>query len=139
MDKYFHKSFKKVKISKKKSKKKSEIGDLMDRRTNLKNKVVVDENDEEEILNIEKMIADKCLEANRKNVVDNFKGMERNDGNINHQGIWKMKKKYFPKLKLKTLPVAKKNLEGQQITNPEELKELYLNTFKYGLRHRPVQ
>ena len=138
LDKYFHKSFKKVRISRKPSKKKSEISDLMDKRKNLKNKVVVDENDEEEILNIEEMIADKCLEANRKNVVDNFKGMERNDGNIHHQGIWKMKKKYFPKLK-PTLPVAKKNLKGQLITNPEELKELYLNTFKYRLRHRPVQ
>ena len=31
------------------------------------------------------------------------------------------------------------NLKKQLITNPEELKELYLNTFKYRLRHRPPQ
>jgi hypothetical protein len=54
--------------------------------------VVVDESDEEEILNIECFIADKCMEANRKNVIDNFKQMERNYGNVNLQGIWKMKK-----------------------------------------------
>jgi hypothetical protein len=42
-------------------------------------------------------------------------------------------KKYFPKIK-PTLPVAKKNLKGQLITNP-----VYLDTFKYRLCHRPVQ
>ena len=138
LNKYFHKSFKKVRISKKSSKKKCEISDLMDKRKDLKSKEVIEEKDEEEIVNIENLIADKCLEANRKNVLDNFRGMERMDGNMNHQGIWKMKKKYFPKLK-PTLPVAKKNLKGQLITNPEELKDLYLNTFKHRLRHRPVQ
>ena len=42
--------------------------------------------------------------------------------------------KLFPKIK-PNLPVGKKKL----ITNPEELKELYLNTFKYRLRRRPPQ
>ena len=64
--------------------------------------------------------------------------MESNNGNVNHQGIWKLKKKYYPKIK-PTLPVAKKNLKGQLITNSEELKDLYLDTFKWRLRHRPVQ
>ena len=44
---------------------------------------------------------------------------------------WKMKKKYFPKLK-PTLPLAKKNLKGQLITNPEELKDLYMDTLSTG-------
>jgi hypothetical protein len=55
-----------------------------------------------------------------------------------HQGIWKIKKKYFPKIK-PSLPVGKKNIKQQLITNPKELKELYLETFKYRLRHRPSQ
>ena len=42
--------------------------------------------------------------------------------------------------KEKTLPSGwKKNLKQQLITNPAELKELYLQTFKYRLRHRPPQ
>ena len=64
--------------------------------------------------------------------------MEDSHGNINNQGIWKTKKKFFPKTK-PSLPVAKKNMKGQLITNPNELKELYLDTFKYRLRHRPTQ
>jgi hypothetical protein len=132
LDKFFHKSFKRVRITKRASKKKCEISDLMDKTKHLKSKELVDENDEEEILKLENLIADKCLEANRKTVIDNFKGMESNDGNRNHQGVWILKQKYFPKIK-PTLPVAKKNLKGQLITNPEELKELYLDTFKWRL------
>ena len=49
----------------------------MDKRKGLKSKEVIEEKDEEEIMNIENLIADKCLEANRKNVLDNFRGMER--------------------------------------------------------------
>ena len=84
------------------------------------------------------MIAEKCEDANRKKVLDNFGEMNSADGNLNHQGVWKTKRKVFPKIK-PTLPVGKKNLKKQLITNPEELKELYLNTFKYRLRHRPSQ
>ena len=60
------------------------------------------------------------------------------DGGLNHQGVWKNKRKLFPKIK-PNLPVGKKNLKKQLITNSEELKELYLNTFKHRLRHRPAQ
>ena len=51
-----------------------------------------------------------------------------------HQGIWKTKKKIKP-----YLLVGKTNLKDQLKTNPEELKNLYLNTFKFRFQHRPVQ
>ena len=50
----------------------------------------------------------------------------------------KVKRKQFPKIK-SNLPTGKKNLKGQIITNPEELKDLYLDTFKFRVRHRPVK
>ena len=62
-----------------------------------------------------------------------LKGMQ--DGNLSHHGVWKAKKKYFPKVKPAN-PVGKKNIKGQIITNPEELKDLYLDTFKFRLCHR---
>ena len=86
---------------------------------------------------LEEEIAMKCEEVNKKKVVDNFKELD-NNGDVNHQGIWKVKKKFFPKIN-PSLPVGKKNLKQQLITNPSELKALYLDTFKYRLRHRPVQ
>ena len=73
-----------------------------------------------------------------KKVKENFNELGGNDGNVNHQGIWKAKRKCFPKIK-PTIPVGKKNLKDQIITNPEELKELYLETFKFRLRQRSVK
>ena len=67
-----------------------------------------------------------------------FGEMNGVDGNLAHQGIWKAKQEFSPKTK-PSLPLGKKNVKGQLITNPEELKKLYLDTFKYRLRHRPVQ
>ena len=49
-----------------------------------------------------------------------------------------MKKKLFPKVK-SSIPVRKKNLKEQLITNPEEIKDLYLETFKFRLRHRKAK
>ena len=110
----------------------------MNKRSKLKKKELLEGEEEEEIIHLEKLIADKCEEKNRKIVMENFGEMDGADGILNHQGVWKNKRKLFPKIK-PNLPVGKKNLKKQLITNPEELKELYLNTFKYRLRHRPPQ
>ena len=135
---YFYKAFKKVRVNNNFKVKNSEIKDLMDKRSVLKGKQVVSEKDEEAIEEIEAKIAEKCQEGNKRKVMDNLSEMDGSDGNLAHQGIWKIKQKIFPKIK-PSLPVGKKNLKSQLVTNPEELKNLYLNTFKLRLRHRPVQ
>ena len=137
LNSFFQKSFKKVRITNKPRKNNSILNVLLDRRSTLKKKENKDEKDDDEILNLEALIAEECQDENKKKVVDNFRDINGSDGNLNHQGVWKAKKRYFPKLKPK-IPVGKKNIKGQMITNPEELKELYLNTFKYRLRHRPA-
>ena len=135
LNSFFHKSFKKIRIKRKNKKKNSEIDNLMDKRSKLKKKELLDEKEEEEIVSPEKLIAEKCEETNRKIVMENFDEMNGDNGGLNHQGVWKNKRKLLPKIK-PNLPVGKKNLKKQLITNPEELKELYLNTFKYRLRRR---
>jgi hypothetical protein len=104
----------------------------------LKKKKHLDEKEEEELNNIKNQIATECEDENRKKVVDNFKDMNGGSGNLNHQGVWKTKRKFFPKIK-PTLPVGKKNLRNQIITNPDDLKDLYLETFKFRLRQRPAK
>ena len=94
------------------------------------------EDDEEEITNLEIQIAEACEEANRKKIFDNFPELDGNNGNLNQQGAWKSKRKCFPKIK-PSLPVGKKNWKKQLFTTPEQLKDLYLDTFKYRLRKRP--
>ena len=138
LENFFRKSFKKIRITNNLKKKTSEINTLMERRRALKKKDVIDDNEEEELVNIERDIASLCEEANRKRVTDNFKSIGGNDGDLLYQGIWSIKKKYFPKTK-PSLPAGKKNIKQQLITNPAELKELYLQTFRYRLRHRPPQ
>ena len=110
----------------------------MEKRRKLKKKEPFDEEDEFELKDLEETIAGKCEELNRRKVFENFKGIGGNEGHLNHQGIWNIKKKYLPKIK-PSLLAGKNNLKKQLITNPAELKELYLQTFKYRLRHRPPQ
>ena len=116
----------------------SEINVLMEKRRVLKKKNCLTDREEEELSVIEVKIAGQCEELNRKKVTENFKSMKGNDDELCHQGIWKIKKKYFPKIK-PFLPAGKKNMKKQLITNPAELKELYLQTFKFRLRQRPAQ
>ena len=110
----------------------------MERRRILKKKEALEDHEEEELMKIELDIANMCEESNKRRVTENFKGIGGANGDLLHQGIWKIKKKYFPKIK-PSLPVGKKNIKQQLITNPEELTELYLETFRYRLRHRPSQ
>ena len=135
---FFHKAFKKVRISNKSRKKNTTLSILLDRRSTLKKKQDLNEKEEMEMFHLDGLIAKECEEENRKKIIENFKDMDGNEGNLNHQGVWQVKRKQFPKIQ-PTLPVGKKNVQGQIITNPEELKDLYLDTFKFRLRHRPAR
>ena len=52
--------------------------------------------------------------------------------------MWSLKKKMFPK-NAKVLPSCKKDCNGQIITQSDQLKVLYLETYKHRLRHRPIK
>ena len=56
------------------------------------------------------------------------------DGSINVSGVWKIKKKIFPK-NMKTLPIAKKDGYGRLVSSPEELNTLYIQTYIHRLQH----
>ena len=58
-------------------------------------------------------------------------------GTFNSNGLWKIKNKMFPS-KRKKANMAKKNRKGKLITNPVELKSLYLDTYVSRLRHRMI-
>ena len=75
---YFRKSFKKIRISNKPSKKHSDINLLMEKRRKLKKKNSLNEKEEEELSKIELNIAEKCEDLNRKKVTDNFKAINGN-------------------------------------------------------------
>ena len=60
LDTFFHRSFKKIRITNKPKKNKTFIGDLMNERSRLKKKQVLNDDDEEKLINIETMISEAC-------------------------------------------------------------------------------
>ena len=77
-------------------------------------------------------------EENSKKVFENFSSFADTSGNCNTNGMWKMKKKMFQNKRNISI-LAKKNKKGKLITNPTELKNLYLKTFMDRLRHRRIK
>ena len=122
-----------------KSNKKDRISELIEKRNSLKKNLAEikkagedDETTQNELNDVEKVISDSCAEDNLKLVVENFGHLSSTDGSVNTNGIWKLKKRIFPK-HCKSLPVSKKDAKGRI-----ELKSLYLQTYKHRLRHRPI-
>ena len=121
--------FKKVRLSKKsKMLQKQRVHNLLDRRSKGIKK------NEDEVLKLKEQIKEEEAKLNRKKLIENVKTIK--ESNIS-RSIWKLKEKYFPKQK-SSVPVAKKNKEGQLITNEAELKKLYLDNFIHQMRERPI-
>ena len=136
-----HQSFRKIRHKTKK--KETETTILMEKRRSLmqKLKMVPDiekEDLKDELDKVEKKVSDLIAEKNRNKVVENFKSLSKQDGNLNNNNAWSLKRKVFPKHK-ESLPFAKKNCDGKLISSHKQLKDLYLETFVHRLRHRPIK
>ena len=111
LNNFFQKSFKKIRISNKPKKKMTELNIMMEKRRFYKKKECLSDKEEEELSKLEVEIAEKCEELNKKKVTENFKGINGQEGELAHQGIWKIKKKYFPKIS-PSLPAGKRTLRS---------------------------
>ena len=61
------------------------------------------------------------------------------DNNVDQQRkIWKVKNRYHKKEK-PSIPIAKKNLSNTIVTNPHELKRVYVKHFQHRMRLRQGQ
>ena len=85
----------------------------------------------------------KCEnEFSREQAEINFRKIKSNMSNLtlsnNKQtSLWKIKNKFFPKVQ-PTVPVARRNISSQLISNSQELKLLYLDQFTFRMRSRPI-
>ena len=137
-----HQSFPKIRITTKP--RKTPEHDLMDKRFKLKQQLKLTEDEdtreslEKEIEDVEKQLAELVSEENFENIKADFAIISNSKGSFSAAGLWKAKQKKFPK-HTKPLPVAKVDINGRIISNPEELKRLYLNTYIHRLRHRPIR
>ena len=87
---------------------------------------------------MEKKLAESVCKENFEKVKENFSLLTNNQDSFSCNGMWKAKKRMFPK-HTKPLPVAKVDSNGRLVSNPEELKSLYLDTYIHRLRHRPIR
>ena len=81
-------------------------------------------------------------EISKEQAFQNISKIKKNlstlkQSNNNQEGIWKIKNKFYPKIQA-NLPIAKYNRAGQIISNPEELKKVYLEHFIHRMRSRPI-
>ena len=112
---------------------------LFKQRSELIQKLKNDPDNDEVRTDLEKVTA-KLTEAvsqeNFSQIYNNFKHMDQTEGENFSQGIWSLKKKVFPK-KSQSLPSAKINVNGDLVSDPVDLQQLYLETFTHRLRERP--
>ena len=64
--------------------------------------------------------------------------MSDQSGNMSRINMWKIKQKVHPKYEA-SVPVAKKDNNGNLICNKSELKKLYVEVYTDRLRHRKIQ
>ena len=141
LNEIFHQSFNKIRSNGKF--KKTEVSELMKVLHNLKQKAKLAEGDEKKdiIDNIEKTedrVANLVAKENSDKIFNNFGMFAGNNGNLNVNGMWAVKKKVFPK-NPSSLPVAKKDVDGKVISSHQDLKHLYLETFVHRLRYRAIR
>ena len=122
----------------------SEENKLMDRRSRIKQQIkhIEDVCDrevlEKEVEQIEAELAKSVSRTNFEKVKENISLISSTNGSLNSTGIWKVKQKKIPKHS-KPLPVAKIDNHGRLITDPDELINLYIETYTHRLRQRPIR
>ena len=139
---YFYECFKKIRC-KTDYKTLNPVSKLMKQRSELIQKIKKANDDKIEVLKAELNVINLKLtsfvaEENKKQVYDNFEKLSNTDGTTNNNGIWALKRKLLPK-NTKSLPMAKKDLNGKLISSQNELICLYMDTYKQRLRHRPIK
>ena len=93
---------------------------------------------EKEVNQIEEELAKSVSETNFKKAKENMSIMTSNNGFFNAVGMWKIKQRIIPK-HCPPLPVAKVDSSGRLVSDPEELKKLYIETYIHRLRKRPIR
>ena len=68
---------------------------------------------------------------------EHFAELSSNDDQVCRLNMWKLKRKLCPR-NIEP-PMAKKDANGQLVSNPVKLKQLYADTYKHRLRHRDIR
>ena len=137
-------SFKKIRI--RKNKINQNIEEMLQKKENIKAKMAVIENDEDnekyeelnkELEEIIEQVSQSCSDKN-KQVVEEFIGNSDFglDG-LDQIKTWSLKKRLSPKNVIEP-PAAKKDANGKLITEKSQLENLFIETYKNRLTPNPI-
>ena len=115
------KSFRKIRLTNQENK--SKVQNLLSKRKEM-SKGSVDEEITEEI-----------CKRNKQIILEQISGMSDTSGNMNRVKMWKIKQRVCPK-RANCVPVAKKDEDGNLVSNKTQLQQLYVSVYKHRLRHR---
>ena len=107
------------------------MNELFDQRLKLsQNSLEMNESD--------RLIADQIYEKNRSLIIEQISEMTDSSTNLSRVKMWKIRQKVCPRYETDS-PVAKIDSSGNLISNHDELKTLYVNTYQHRLRHRNMK
>ena len=146
LDDSFHQCFKKIRIRSKNSEakndKKTEIQKKLKSKKDLQlamnmstcklAKTILSQ----KIEDIENDISQEMSDVNAAKVKEHISELNVN-GNFSQSGFWKLKNKLCPKSS--DPPMAKRDSDGNLVTAPSQLKQLYVKEYKHRLRHRKME
>ena len=69
-------------------------------------------------------------------IKEQVKSITNTNGSTNNTAVWNLRRKIFPKPAQHMS--GKKDKDGNLITNPEKLKELYIEAYMERLTHREM-
>ena len=134
-----HKCFRKVRIV---QKKKSHIQEQLDTRRKLQSDIKHAQTAEErhkledKLQEVEDKISEDCETEHYEKITSQLQSITNNDGTTNTTGVWRLRQKMFPK------PIehltAKRDKKGNLVTDPEALKEIYIDGYVDRLQHRKM-
>ena len=147
LDDTFHQSFKKIRIKTRNSDNKSDeekdILEKMKLKEDLQTQIKRAECKIAKtfllqmVTDLEDEIGSKIADKNAAKVKDCVSEFNLAGGKFSQTGLWKLKNKLCPKPH--DPPMAKKDNLGNLVTEPTQLKKLYISHYKHRLRHREIE
>ena len=134
-----HSCFKKVRMTKQRS-------DPIQKQLDIRRNIIIDINRaktaserhdlEDKLERIEEKISQDCSSEHFKKVKQQIQDITNGNGTTDNAKVWKLRQKIFPK------PVeqltGKKDRNGKLVTNVEELKDIYIDSYMERLTHRKI-
>ena len=138
-----HKSFKKIRLTGKSKPQNDDFTSLMKAKQDLQNKLVnivepvLKSKIFENIFILENEISIVCSEKKTQIVKEHINELSNGSDQLSRLNMWRLKQKLCPRNS--DPPMAKKDQNGVLVSNPDELKSLYLETYKQRLRKRTIR